>query len=136
MTVESAATVIARAVRARRIELKLSTDAAAAKARIPEKAWRVVEQGIANPSSLTVLAICRALEWSPSTIESLIQRELRLNGNGEIVVDLQEQEQADAPQPETVTPSRRAPRTLDTEGLTPDELAEVQDFIDEIRRDR
>jgi DNA-binding XRE family transcriptional regulator len=132
MTVESAAMAIARAVRARRIELQLSTDAAAAKARIPEKAWRVIEQGTTNPSSLMVLALCRALEWTPATIESLVKRELSVNGNGEMVVDLHEPQ----PEPEPVRPRRRATDKLDIAGLTPEELAEVQDFIDEIRRDR
>jgi DNA-binding XRE family transcriptional regulator len=136
VNVESAAVAIARAVRARRIELNLSTDDAAARARIPEKAWRVIEQGTTNPSSLMVLALCKALDWTPATIESLVKRELSVNGKGEMVVDLEDREPEPYPPPEPVKPRRRANDALDIEGLTPAELAEVQDFIDEIRDSR
>ena len=136
MNVEPAAVAIARAVRARRIELNLSTDDAAARARIPEKAWRVIEQGTTNPSSLMVLALCKALDWTPATIESLVKRELSVNSNGEMVVDLEEREPKLYPSPEPVKPRRRASDALDIDGLTPAELAEVQDFIDEIRDSR
>jgi transcriptional regulator with XRE-family HTH domain len=132
--VESAAEVIARAVRARRIELRLSTEDAAGRARIPEKAWRVIEQGTTKPSGLMIEALCRALEWTPATIDSLVEREVTVNGKGEIVVDLHEPPPAPAAEPQ-----RRAGRVvtgLDTEGLTADELADVQDFIDEIRDSR
>jgi transcriptional regulator with XRE-family HTH domain len=130
VNVEPAAVAIARAVRARRIELNLSTDDAAARARIPEKAWRVIEQGTTNPSSLMLLALCKALDWTPGTIESLVKRELSVNGNGQMVVDLE------ARQPAPVKPRRRATDALDVEGLTPAEMSEVQDFIDEIRDSR
>lgn len=130
MTVETAAEAIARAVRARRLELKLTTEEAADRARIPEKAWRVAEQGIANPSSLVMGALCRALDWTPSTIENLLQREVHVNGSGEIVVDLQSPPDDEPP---VVTASPRAVTALDAEGLTPAQLADVQEYIDELR---
>jgi hypothetical protein len=134
VSVESAAQVIARAVRARRLELQLSTEDAAAMARIPEKAWRVIEQGTTKPSGLMIEALCRALEWTPATVDNLVAREVSVNGNGQIVVDLHEPEAAPAAEPES--PRHRAVKSLDTEGLTADELAEVQEFIDEIRDSR
>ncbi|MDQ1468455.1 MAG: hypothetical protein QOH10_2870 [Actinomycetota bacterium] len=131
---DSTAKVIARAVRARRRELHLSTDDAAARARIPEKTWRVVEQGRAHPSRLVMGALCRALDWTPSTIECLVRNEMRVNGVGEVVVDLLHSS-SDAPERDAVEPQDPAVTELDTEGLTPEDLAEVQDFIDELRGD-
>jgi DNA-binding XRE family transcriptional regulator len=132
--VESAASVIARAVRARRCELHLSTDDAAARARIPEKTWRVVEQGTAHPSRLVMAALCRALDWTPATIECLVRHEMRGNGVGEVVVDLLHSS-SDAPEGDAVEPQVPTVTELDIEGLTPADLAEVQDFIDELRGD-
>ena len=136
MTVDSAWVAVARAVRVRRLELKLSTDDAAAKARIPEKAWRVIEQGTTKPSSLMIVAMCKALDWTPATIESLVQRERSVNGDGEMVVDLHEQQSETSAPAAAPIPRRRVIRELDAEGLTPGELSEVQAFIDEIRESR
>ena len=130
MTVETAAEAIARAVRTRRLELKLTTEEAADRARIPEKAWRVAEQGTANPSSLVMGALCRALEWTPATIENLLRREVHVNGSGEIVVDLQS---AGDEAPPVGAPSPRVVTVLDSEGLTPAQLVDVQEYIDELR---
>jgi DNA-binding XRE family transcriptional regulator len=130
VTVETVAEAIARAVRARRLELGLTTEEAAERARIPEKAWRVVEQGISNPSSLVMGALCRALDWQPATIETLLQREVHVNGSGEIVVDLQAPIDDELP---VVAPSPRVVTVLDSEGLTPAQLLDVQEYIDELR---
>jgi DNA-binding XRE family transcriptional regulator len=132
--VESAAEAIARAVRARRLELHLTTDEAAARARIQEKSWRVIEQGVTNPSRLVISAVCRALDWTPARIESLMERELAANGNGGPVVDLDALSRADeaAAKPQ---PSRPLITKLDSTGLTAAQLADVQDYIDELRGD-
>ena len=123
--VDEDAQTIARAVRARRLELQLSTSEAADRARIPEKSWRVIEQGFTLPSALVLGALCRALEWGPSAIESLLERELQVNGAGEMVVDLDAGEH-DVEEPED-------PRTLDVHGLSSAQLAEVQAYIDYLR---
>lgn len=125
--VDAAAQSIARAVRARRLELQLSTHEAAERARIPDKSWRVIEQGFTRPSALVLGALCRALEWPPSTIESLLEDELQVNGEGEMLVDLDATTRGDesAANPPEVT--------LDTRGLSASQLAEVQGFIDYLR---
>ena len=126
---ESAPRAIARAVRARRIELELTVDEAAARARIPAKAWRVIEQGTSHPSWLMIGTVCQVLEWTPATIESVIRGELQVDGGGLVVVD--------APPP-PAPPQRVASfaNALDIDGLSPEQLAEVQDFIDDLRDGR
>jgi hypothetical protein len=124
--VESAARTIARAVHARRLELRLSTEEAAARARIPEKSWRVIEDGTQEPSALMIGALCRVLEWTPATIEHLLGDQIHLNGNGQLVVELDASERAEAaPDPE--------PIALDVQGLTREQLHAVQAYIDELR---
>ncbi|HEX4490195.1 MAG TPA: helix-turn-helix transcriptional regulator [Acidimicrobiia bacterium] len=116
---------LGRAIRARREELHLSTDDAAVRARIPETSWRLIEQGQQAPSDLMLGAICRALEWTPATIDNLLRNEIHVNPDGEMVVDLDASERAAAPpQPEL---------TLDVRGLTSAQLREVQGYIDYLR---
>lgn len=128
--VDSATHTIARAMRARRQELQLSAEEAATRARVPVTSWKLVEQAQKDPSDLMLNAICRALEWTPATIENLLQHEIQVNGAGEMIVDLDASERADeqagapAPEPEI---------TLDVSGLTPAQLREVQVYIDYLR---
>ena len=126
--VDAAAQTIARAVRARRLELHLSTHEASERARIPEKSWRVIEQGLSLPSALVLGALCRALEWPPSMIDSLLERELQVTSEGEMVVDLDAGERAS-----DEAPAAEAP-TLDASGLSPAQVAEVQAYIEYLRK--
>jgi hypothetical protein len=146
---------IARAIRARRIELGLSVEDAAREARIHVVAWRLLEQGVTMPSRLTLGVVTRVLGWTPATIESLVHGELSVDSDGEVVVDLDRW-----PDPEDEAAKPRAPAgpppgvdlverddrddrgdldkgvaELDVSGLTPAQLAEVQSFIDDLRND-
>jgi hypothetical protein len=93
------------------------------------------------PSPLTLRAVNRVLGWTPATIESLLHGELSVDGEGEVVVDLDRWPERDEPL-EAQAPAGAAPDAapeaapeLDVEGLTPEQLAEVQRFIDDLRAD-
>jgi transcriptional regulator with XRE-family HTH domain len=141
---ESGPGPIARAIRARRIELDLSVEDAAVEARIHVVAWRLLEQGVTMPSPLTLRAVCRVLGWTPATIDSLVHGELSVDGDGEVVVDLDRwpEHPPDEPRP-SADPAASIDLDvadldvagLDVAGLSPAQLAEVQLFIDELRRD-
>jgi DNA-binding XRE family transcriptional regulator len=124
--VEPVSKVLARAVRARRIELGLSVEDAAASANVSAKAWRMMEMGTSQPSLLMLGSVGRALKWTAATIEGLLEDELSV-AEGEVVVDLV------GPSPDDVESPEEGAFELDVEGLTAAQLAEVQDFIDELR---
>jgi hypothetical protein len=128
VTVDPATDAIAGAVRARRLELRLSVEEAASRARVPETSWRLIEQG-QKPSDLMLGALCRALDWTPGTIENLVRQQIQLNGNGELFVDLDASERADA----APAPAPEPEITLDVSGLTSAQLREVQVYIDYLR---
>jgi DNA-binding XRE family transcriptional regulator len=124
---ESGRSVLARAIIARRRELEMSLEDAAALANVSAASWKVIERGTSSPSLLMLGAICRALDWTPDTIESLLHGELRFE-EGEKVVDLGGSEAP--PEPRVEPP---AASELDVEGLTPAQLAKVQAYIDDLR---
>ena len=141
---ESGPALIARAIQARRIELGLSVEDAAFDARIHVTAWRLLEQGVTQPSALTLRSITRVLGWTPATIESLLHGELRVDGDGDVVVDLDrwpdrgtdhDGEDASAHEPVAPAPPPDVVPVLDVTGLTADQLADVQTFIDFLRSD-
>jgi transcriptional regulator with XRE-family HTH domain len=111
--------VLANAIIARRGELGLSMAQAAARGNISATSWRVIEEGTTRPSPLTLGAVCRALDWPPETIETLLDGDA-----SETVFDLTKEPEAD---------DAALPVLLDAEGLTRKQLAEVQELIDELR---
>jgi hypothetical protein len=115
---------LGRAMSARRLELRLSTEDAAARARVPETSWKLVEQDQQTPSDLMLGAICRALDWTPATVEDLLRGDVEVGRDGEMVVDLDASERDE---------TAHAEFTLDTTGLTRGQLREVQDYIDYLR---
>jgi DNA-binding XRE family transcriptional regulator len=123
---------LARAIRARRIELEMSVEEAAERARIHVTSWRLIERGTSQPSVLSMRAIGRVLDWTPATVESLMDGELTVDGEGDVVVDLDRWPVQSA---EPLTETVDAAPALDVSGLTPEQLAEVQDFIDDLRGD-
>ena len=124
---QSGASLLARAIIARRRELDMSMEDAAALANVSVASWKVVERGTSSPSLLMLGAICRALEWTPDTIESLLHGELRFE-EGEQVVDL-----AGSVAPPEPPVELQSAADLDVEGLTPAQLAKVQAYIDDLR---
>jgi transcriptional regulator with XRE-family HTH domain len=119
---DPATSTLGPTMRARRLELRLSSAEAAARARVPETSWKLIEQGQQAPSDLMLGAICRALEWTSATVDDLLRNDNEVGRDGERVVDLDAH--AEEPQPEI---------TLDTRGLTPAQLREVQGYIDYLR---
>ena len=57
---QSGASLLARAIIARRRELDMSMEDAAALANVSVASWKVVERGTSSPSLLMLGAICRA----------------------------------------------------------------------------
>jgi DNA-binding XRE family transcriptional regulator len=124
---DSGRSALARAIIARRRELEMSLEEAAALANVSEASWKVIERGTSSPSLLMLGAICRALDWTPDTIESLLHGELRIE-EGEKVVDL-----AGSPEPPEPPAEPVRAAELDVEGLTPVQLKKVQAYIDDLR---
>jgi DNA-binding XRE family transcriptional regulator len=126
--------VIARAIRARRMELGLSVEEAAERGRVHVTSWRLIETGTMQPSVLVMGAVCRVLDWTPATIESLTVGEMSVDRDGEVVVDLDRWPGQGHAVPDPVHgPAAAVAPLLDVTGLTIRQLAEVQDFIDELR---
>src|SRR6476646_3210257 len=131
---EPTPSLLARAVRARRDELNLTIEEAAARAKVSPKSWRVIEQGKSKPSPLMLGSVCRALQWTVETVESLLRGELRFE-EGEVVVDLVGSGTGESVTAESraVEPGPQPALGLDIEGLTPRQLEAVQEYIDDLR---
>jgi transcriptional regulator with XRE-family HTH domain len=124
---------VARAIRARRLELNLTVEQAAEQARIHVTSWRLLERGTLNPSTLMIRALCRVLDWTPATIEQLMHGALDVDAQGHVTVDLAEWPAQ--PDETTTDPAGGAAVVpeLDVDGLTPAQVAEVQRFINHLR---
>lgn len=62
--VAAALSRLAKRVRARRQELKLTQEQAAEEAKLDEKHWQDIEGARTNPTVATLVGIAKALEWS------------------------------------------------------------------------
>lgn len=112
----------------------MTIEEAAAQAKVSTKSWRVIEQGKSQPSPLMLGSVCRALQWTSGTVESLLRGEMRVE-EGEVVVDLSDA-RTDEPgtvESPTAEPEAQAAFELDVEGLTPRQLEAVQEYIDDLR---